>query len=80
MHPEILRELGAQRGSEMRARAHRARLAKVARKELRAGRGTADVFVAPAVPDFVDGSFLVTTADEAEAPKARRLPAGRHAA
>lgn len=56
MHPEILRELGSQRDSEMRQRAQRDRLARRAARARRAGRH--DKVTLPAVPDFVDGSFL----------------------
>ena len=63
MHPEILRELTSQRGREMREQAHRAVMAGVARRTLRAMRrdiGTtdeADGFIAPAIPGYADGSF-----------------------
>ena len=60
MHPEILRELNAQRGREMRAQARQARLARMAIRNRRRGRyrpDEADEFVAPAIPDYVDGSF-----------------------
>jgi hypothetical protein len=58
MHPEILRELNAQRGRELRERAHRARLAKMARRSRQHGRDLPDDdFVIPAIPDYVDGSF-----------------------
>jgi hypothetical protein len=76
MHPEILRELTAQRGRDLRERAHRAQLARTAsqgrRTIRRHGRhlDEADAFVVPAIPDYVDGSF------RSEAP----VPAGRHAA
>jgi hypothetical protein len=66
MHPEILRELTSQRGRETREQAHRAVMARVARRMLRAMRrgigsqDEADGFVAPAIPDYVDGSFHPT--------------------
>ena len=80
MHPEILRELNAQRSRDLRERARRALLARTASRALRAmRRGThlaeADEFVVPAIPDYVDGSFR-TAGDEA----ADRVPAARHAA
>jgi len=62
MHPEILRELTSQRGREMRDRAHRAglvRIASRARRARRHGLAEADEFVAPVIPDYVDGSFRV---------------------
>ena len=79
MHPEILRELSAQRGREMRARARQAKLARMA---IWAGRrrrnrpDEADGFVVPAIPDCVDGSFRTTPAGE----EAGRTPATHHAA
>jgi hypothetical protein len=82
MHPDILRELGSQRSSEMRARAQQVKAARMARKELRAGRRAVqgDGVVVPAIPDFVDGSFLATRAEEAVDHKPSRVPADRHAA
>jgi hypothetical protein len=63
MHPEILRELSSQHGADMRDQAHRAGLARMASRARRArrhGLSAADKFAAPAIPDFADGSFLVT--------------------
>jgi hypothetical protein len=74
MHPEILRELTAQRGRDLRERAHRAQLARSASQGRRAARrharhlDEADAFVVPAIPDYVDGSFQ----SEAPVPAARR--------
>ncbi|HEY2263480.1 MAG TPA: hypothetical protein VGI96_12715 [Streptosporangiaceae bacterium] len=59
MHPEILRLMSDQRGREMRAQAHQARLARSIRFTRR-GRNRsdhADEFVLPPIPDFVDGTF-----------------------
>jgi hypothetical protein len=59
MHPEILRLLNDQRGRELRARAHQARLVRMI-KSARRGQhqaDEADEFVLPPVPDYVDGSF-----------------------
>jgi hypothetical protein len=56
MHPEMLRELTVQRGREMRARAHQARLGRAARRGPRTAE-EADGFVMPAIPDYVDGTF-----------------------
>ncbi|MDQ2813544.1 MAG: hypothetical protein M3Z75_17160 [Actinomycetota bacterium] len=70
MHPEFLRELAAQRSREMRDRASRIRLARTASQARRgtrhglSGPGGADEFVVPAIPDFVDGSFLPGPADD----------------
>ena len=74
MHPEILRELSAQRGRDLRERAHRAQLARTASQGRRALRrharhlDGAAAFVVPAIPDYVDGSFR----SEAAVPAARR--------
>jgi hypothetical protein len=79
MHPEILRELTAQRGRDLRQRADRAHLAQTASRARRSWRHRAaetDEFVAPAVPDFVDGSFRDVPAEEPRA----QVPAARHAA
>jgi len=72
MHPDILGELTAQRGRDLRERARRATAARSARRTLRAmRRGTyqADEFVAPDIPDYVDGSF-----------RTHEVPAAHHAA
>ena len=80
MHPEILRELHAQRQHDLQEVAHRALLARTARRTRRALRrngrpAEADEFVVPAVPDYVDGSFRAT-GDQATS----QVPAARHAA
>ena len=76
MHPEILRELVAQHGRELREQAQRAVTARTASRARRRARQAADgEFAVPAIPDYVDGSFRAA-GDEA----AGRVPAGRHAA
>ncbi len=86
MHPEILRELTSQRGREMRDRAHRATLARTASRIRRARRHgqpgpyEADEFVAPAIPDYVDGSFGVPSDDDKAAGQAGRVPTTGRAA
>ena len=79
MHPEIMRELHAQHTRDLRVQAHEAGLARTVRRALRALRHShaaeVDEFVAPAVPDYVDGSFR-TAADE----MANQVPAARRAA
>jgi hypothetical protein len=80
MHPEILRELHAQHRHDLQQQAHRALLARSARRALQALRrnarhAEADEFAVPAVPDYVDGSFR-TAGDEATS----QVPAARHAA
>ena len=62
MHPEILRELTAQRGREMRARARQAQLARIA---IRVGRRRrhqpeeTDGFALAAIPDEVVDALVV---------------------
>ena len=83
MHPEILRELTAQHGRDMRARARQAGLARMA---IRAGRrrrsqlGQADGLALPAIPDYVDGSFRTEPADDKAASEAGHAPATHRAA
>ena len=85
MHPEILRDLTAQRGRDMRARARQASLARMASRARRAGRrghgrpDEADGFVVPAIPDYIDGSFRTGPADDQVAAVAGQAPV-RHAA
>ena len=70
MHPEIYRELISQRGREMRSRAHQARLARMAKQASRAtrrGLSDGEEFVVPAIPDYVDGSFRATPAEDQSA-------------
>ncbi len=79
MHPEILRELTSQRGREMRERAHQGMLARMAGKARRARRrGLSgpgeDQFTVPAIPDYVDGSFRVPSADDHAASQPGRVP------
>ena len=73
MHPEILRELTAQRSRDLRERAYRARMLRTLRRSRRVDRG--EEFTVPAIPDYVDGTFR-TAGDQAD----RKVPAGRHAA
>jgi len=81
MHPEILRELTAQRSRDLRERAHQAQLARTVSRDRRAIRRAArhldeaDAFVVPAIPDYADGSFRT-----AEEQIDSRVPAARHAA
>ncbi len=80
MHPEILRAVSVQRGQELRERAHRSRLARMAIRGRRHGRDLPDDdFVVPAVPDYVDGSFRTDRAVGQVASEAGQTPA-RHAA
>jgi hypothetical protein len=75
MHPEFLRELTSQHHREMRARAQENALARMLRA-VRHGSKAADEFVVPAIPDYVDGSFRTTPADEV----AGEVTAAQHAA
>jgi hypothetical protein len=58
MHPDIMREVVNQRTAERREAARSAGVARALRKAIRAQRKQAsDTFVAPAIPDYVDGTF-----------------------
>jgi hypothetical protein len=81
MHPEIARELTAQRGRELRERAQAAAVARMVSRRLRAARRGAEEandFVCPAIPDYVDGSFQ--GASLAGDPATGRVPSARRAA
>jgi hypothetical protein len=86
MHPEIARELTAQRGREMRTQAQQATTARAAsrlRRALRHGTGRlngAGKLAIPAIPDYVDGSFRTSPADQTAASQPGRVPASRRAA
>ena len=85
MHPEIMRELHAQRSRDLQQRAHRAGLARTARRALRALRhstraAAAGEFVVPAIPDYVDGSFRTSPAAENAASEPGRQTASHRAA
>ena len=83
MHPEILRELTSQRGREMRERAHQGTLARIARRARRRGQSGLDYedqFVVPAIPDYVDGSFRVPSADDQAAEQPGQVPTTGRAA
>ena len=83
MHPEIIRELTAQRGREMRTQAGRAGLARMAKRAGRRRRSRpneTDEFALPAIPDYVDGSFRTEPAGEAAGTEAGQAPAAHHAA
>jgi len=80
MHPEILRQIAAQHDRDLQEQAHRAVTARAANRAVQALRRGARLaaaveFAAPAIPDYVDGSFRAA-GDEA----ASGVPAGRHAA
>ena len=81
MHPEILRTINAQRGRELRDRAHRARLVRMALRSRRHGHDLPDDdFVVPAIPDYADGSFRTEQAVSQVTSEAGQVPAARSAA
>ena len=86
MHPEIARELTAQRGRELQAQARQATLGRAAsrvRRAMRRGAGRpdgADELVIPAIPDYVDGSFRTSPAAENAASEPGRQTASHRAA
>ena len=80
MHPEILRAMNDQRGRELRERAHRARLVRMAIRSRRHGRDLPDDdFVVPAIPDYVDGSFRTDRPVGQVTSETGQTPAGRAA-
>jgi hypothetical protein len=83
MHPEILRQIIEQRSRESQARAAEGRLAnqliRALRSQRRHGSPIANDYAIPAIPDFVDGSFVNGTAGQAKS-AAGSVPAARHAA
>jgi hypothetical protein len=81
MHPEIARELIAQRGRELRERAQQAMVARTVIRTRRAMRRGADDFTCPDIPDYVDGSFrAVSPTEDQAASRTGRVPAARRAA
>lgn len=63
MHPDFMGEVARQRIAERHEAARKASVARALRKAIRAQRTRAeapDTFVAPAIPDYVDGTFGVT--------------------
>ena len=83
MHPEIMRQVIAQRGRDMRAQARQDQLARMAIRNRRRARHLADeanVFVMPAIPDYVDGSFRSGPAGHPAASEAGQASAAHHAA
>ena len=80
MHPEIMRAMNDQRGRELRERAHRGRLVRMAIRSRRHGRDLPDDdFVVPAIPDYVDGSFRTDRAVGQVTSQTGQAPAGRAA-
>jgi hypothetical protein len=83
MHPEIVRLINDQRGHELRARAHQARLVRMV-KSARRRPAVEDEFVLPPIPDYVDGSFRTEGAGalpvDGQAGGTGHAAAARHAA
>lgn len=73
MNPEIMFQIASQQVQDRRARARRDGVARMLAKALRGRRAAAQEpgFVAPAVPDYVDGSFQTAAATQAAVPAAR---------
>lgn len=57
MNPEIIRQIGNQRGAELRSWAAGARRARQAIQARRRPQHLVDRFDIPPIPDYVDGSF-----------------------
>jgi hypothetical protein len=84
MHPEILRQMIEQHSRETQARAKEERLARTITHTLRLRRrngyvASSDAYAIPTIPDYVDGSFIMTTPGQAGS-AAGRVPAARDAA
>jgi len=82
MNPEILRQIASQQISDQLTRAHRDRVARTLARALRGGHRhetESDGFVAPAIPDFVDGTFH-QAADPVGTEAGSPVPAARTAA
>ena len=77
MHPEMARQMMKYQEQDMLARAAQRRTVRFL-KLRRKATPAADTFVAPRIPDFVDGSFH--TGREVAAASAGSAPAGRTAA
>jgi len=75
MHPDIMREVVRQRTTERQEEARKGSIARALRKTIRQRARTtaADTFVAPAVPDYVDGTFSAESTEKA----GPQVPAGR---
>jgi hypothetical protein len=83
MHPEILRQMIEQHTREAQARAKDERLARTTvhglRLRRRNGSAASDAYPIPAIPDYVDGSFMTGAAGQPSS-AAGRVPATREAA
>jgi hypothetical protein len=70
MHPDMMGEIIRQRSAERQAEARKINLARALRKTLRQRSRTEgqDTFVAPPIPDYVDGTFQTTENAGSHAP------------
>ena len=73
MHPDVMGEIIRQRNAERQAEARKTNLVRALRKTLRQRSRTEgqDTFVAPAIPDYVDGTFRTTENAGSHAPAGR---------
>ena len=73
MHPEVMGEMIRQRSAERQAEARQTNLVRTLRRALRQRSRTEgqDTFVAPPIPDYVDGTFETTENAGSHAPAGR---------
>ena len=73
MHPDVMGEMIRQRSAERQAEARKISLARALRKTLRQRSRIEgqDTFVAPPIPDYVDGTFRTTENAGSHAPAGR---------
>ena len=70
MHPDVMGEMIRQRSAERQAEARQTNLVRTLRRALRQRSRTEgqDTFVAPPIPDYVDGTFQTTENAGSHAP------------
>jgi hypothetical protein len=71
MHPEILRQVAAERHQDAIYRARQNRIAKALRVGRRSRNVVAEEIVLPAIPDYVDGTFRSAEEVTAQVPATR---------
>ena len=73
MHPDVMGEMIRQRSAERQAEARQTNLVRTLRRALRQRSRTEgqDTFVAPPIPDYVDGTFHTTENAGSHAPAGR---------
>ena len=73
MHPYVMGEVIRQRSAERQAEARQTNLVRTLRRALRQRSRTEgqDTFVAPPIPDYVDGTFHTTENAGSHAPAGR---------